>query len=80
MDKKAKDFGDLSIHLKMEILVKDMVEREIRFRDALKEFQKLYIEAAAKKYDGSKSQMADGLGLHRNTLHNRAKSLKIKKY
>ena len=80
MDKKAKDFCELSIHQKMEFLIKDMVEREIRFRDGLKEFQKLYIEAASKKFEGNKSKMSTALGLHRNTLHNKAKSLKIKKY
>jgi DNA-binding NtrC family response regulator len=80
MDKKAKDFCELSIHQKMEFLIRDMVEKEIRFRDGLKEFQKLFIEAASKKYQGNKSKMSEALGLHRNTLHNRAKSLKIKKY
>jgi len=79
MDKKAKDFADFSLHQKMELLVRDMVEKEISFRDAQKEFQKLYLEAASKKYGGNKSKMAEALRLHRNTLHNKAKSLKIKK-
>jgi DNA-binding NtrC family response regulator len=56
-----------------------MIEREVRFRDALREFQKIYLEAAARKYKGNKSSMAKALGMHRNTLHNRAKSLKIRK-
>ncbi|MBM3310676.1 MAG: hypothetical protein FJY80_04120 [Candidatus Aminicenantes bacterium] len=79
MDKKAKDFGDLTLHQKMEFLVRDMVEKDIGFRDGLKEFQKLYLEASARKFKGNKSKMAEALGLHRNTLHNKAKSLKIKK-
>jgi DNA-binding NtrC family response regulator len=77
MDKK---FDQLNIHQKMESLISDLVEKEVRFRDALKEFQKIYIEAAAKKYTGNKTKMAEALGLHRNTLHNRAKSLKIKRF
>jgi DNA-binding NtrC family response regulator len=76
MDRK---FRELNIHQKMEILIEDLVEKEVRFKDAQKEFQKLFIEAAAKKYKGNKSEMAQALGMHRNTLHNRAKSLKIKK-
>jgi DNA-binding NtrC family response regulator len=76
MDKK---FRELNIHQKMELLIDDLVEKEVRFKDAQKEFQKLYIEAAAKKFKGNKSEMAAALGMHRNTLHNRAKSLKIKK-
>lgn len=76
MDRK---FDQLNIHQKMELLIADMIEKEVRFRDALKEFQKIYIELAAKKYKGNRTRMAKALGLHRNTLHNRAKSLKIKK-
>jgi DNA-binding NtrC family response regulator len=64
----------------MEFLIRDMVDEEIGFRDGVKEFQKLYIEAASKKFKGHKSKMAEALGLHRNTLHNKAKSLKIKKF
>ncbi len=73
-------FKDLSIHQKMELLVDDLVEKEVRFKDALKEFQKLFLESSLKKHKGNKSEMAKALGLHRNTLHNRAKSLKIKKF
>ena len=74
-----KKFDQLNIHQKMELLISDLIEKEVRFRDALKEFQKIYLEIAAKKYKGNKSSMAKALGIHRNTLHNRAKTLKIKK-
>ena len=76
MDKK---FDEMTIHQKMEILIKDMVEKEVRYRDALKEFQKIYLETALRKYRGNKTLMAKSLGLHRNTLHNKAKTLRIKK-
>jgi DNA-binding NtrC family response regulator len=74
-----RKFDQLNIHQKMEILIADLVEKEVRFNDALREFQKIYLEAAAKKYEGNKSSMAKALGMHRNTLHNRAKTLKVKK-
>jgi DNA-binding NtrC family response regulator len=74
-----KKFDQLSIHQKMEFLIADLIEKEVRLRDALREFEKIYLETAAKEYKGSKSVMAKALGLHRNTLHNRAKILKIKK-
>jgi DNA-binding NtrC family response regulator len=77
MDKK---FEEMTIHQKMELLIKDMVEREVLYRDGLREFQKIYIETALRKFKGNKSKMAESLGLHRNTLHNKAKTLKIKKY
>ena len=77
MDKK---FEEMTIHQKMELLIRDMVEREVLYRDGLREFQKIYIETALRKFKGNKSKMAESLGLHRNTLHNKAKTLKIKKY
>lgn len=75
-----KKFRDLNIHQKMELLIEDLVEKGVRFRDAEKEFQKLFLEASLRKHGGNKTEMAKALGLHRNTLHNRAKSLKIKKF
>ncbi len=76
MDKK---YEQLNIHQKMELLITELVEKEVRFRDALKEFQKIYLETSAKKYKGNKTIMAKALGVHRNTLHNLVKSLKIKR-
>jgi DNA-binding NtrC family response regulator len=63
----------------MELIVKDMVEKEISLKDALREFEKIFYEQAARKHEGNKTKMAQALGIHRNTLHNRAKILKIKK-
>ncbi|MFQ6108523.1 MAG: helix-turn-helix domain-containing protein [Candidatus Aminicenantales bacterium] len=72
-----KEFENLSLHKKMEILIKEMVERELPLKDSLKEFKRLYIELAAKKYKGNKTKIAKALGVHRNTLHNLNKTLKI---
>jgi len=73
-----KEFDEVTIHKKMEVLVKELVEKELPIKDALREFEKIYIENASKKYKGNKSKMAKALGLHRNTLHNLTKTLKIK--
>ena len=67
----------LTIHRKLEIIIEEMVEKELSLKDVLKEFEKIYIEIASKKYNGNMTKMAKARGLHRNTLHNRAKSLKI---
>jgi DNA-binding NtrC family response regulator len=69
----------LNIHQKLEIVIDEMVEKELSLKDALKEFEKIYIENAAKKYRGNMTKMASALRIHRNTLRNRAKSLKILK-
>jgi len=76
MDRRS---SDLNLHQRMELIIKDMVEKEIGLKDALREFERIFFEQAAKKHQGNKTKMAQALGLHRNTLHNRAKLLKIKK-
>jgi DNA-binding NtrC family response regulator len=74
-----KKSSSLTIHQKLETLIKEMVEKEIRYKDALDEFEKIFIETASKIYKGNKSKVAKSIGIHRNTLHSRAKALKIKK-
>jgi len=75
MEKKYKR---LTLHQKMEILIQEIVEKELHFKDVIQEFEKIYLESASKKYHGNMTKMAKALGLHRNTLHNRAKRLKVK--
>jgi DNA-binding NtrC family response regulator len=72
-----KEFEAFSLHQKMQILVKELVDEELPIKDALKEFEKIYIQAASNKYNGNKTKMAKGLGIHRNTLHNLMKALKL---
>ena len=62
----------------MMTLIKEMVEKELPIKEAIKEFEKIYIETTAKKYKGNKTKMAQALGVHRNTLHNLCKTLNIK--
>ncbi|MEN6311109.1 MAG: helix-turn-helix domain-containing protein [Acidobacteriota bacterium] len=73
-----KKFSDLNIHQKLELVIKEMVEKELSLKDGLREFEKILIEQSAKKYEGNKTKMAKAMGIHRNTLQNRAKALKIK--
>jgi DNA-binding NtrC family response regulator len=74
-----KKFDNLNIHQKLEITIQEMVEKELNLKDSLKEFEKIFFETASKKYNGNQTKMAKALGIHRNTLHNRANSLKIRK-
>lgn len=75
MDKK---YNELNMRQKIEVLVGEMVEKEINLHEAASEFEKCFYEAALKKYANNKSVMAKALGVHRNTLHNRMKTLKVK--
>jgi DNA-binding protein Fis len=74
-----KKFSEYNIHQKLDLLIREMVEKEVQFKDALNEFEKIFIETVSKKCKGNKSKMAQAMGVHRNTLHSRAKALKIKK-
>lgn len=75
MSEKSKR---VSIHQKMEILIKELVDNELPLKEVLKEFEKIYIETSDLKYNGNKTKMAKALGIHRNTLHNLTKALNIK--
>ncbi len=71
-------YKQVSIHQKMEVLIKELVDNELPLKEVLKEFEKIYIETSSQKYNGNKTKMATALGIHRNTLHNLIKALNIK--
>jgi len=73
-----KKYEALNLHQKMENLIQEMVEKDLHLKDAQEEFEKIYIEMTSKKCQGNRTKMAKALGIHRNTLHHRIKSLKIK--
>jgi DNA-binding NtrC family response regulator len=73
-----KESREPSIHEKMILLIQEMVEKGLPLKEAIKEFEKIYIETAAKKFNGNKTKMAKALNVHRNTLHNLCKTLKVK--
>lgn len=75
--KMKKDPSLPTIHDRMVYLIEEMVEKELPLKEAIKEFEKIYIQTASKEYNGNKTNMARALGIHRNTLHNLIKSLKI---
>ena len=66
MSKKSKM---PTIHERMVLLIKEMVEKELPIKEAIKEFEKIYIETASKTYNGNKTKMARALGIHRNQVN-----------
>jgi len=74
-----RKFSEMNLHQKLEVIVKEMVEKELSLKDALHEFERIFFDLTAKKYEGNRTKMAKALGIHRNTLHNKAKTLKAKK-
>ena len=64
---------------KLEKLVEDMVEKGVRFDDAVCEFEKRFITRVLGQCDGSLTKAADALGIHRNTLTRKMGEYRIRK-
>jgi Fis family transcriptional regulator, factor for inversion stimulation protein len=62
----------------LEQLVGEMVEKGIRYDDAQREFEKRFITKVVDASAGNLCRAADTLGVHRNTLSRKMKTLKIK--
>lgn len=59
----------------LEVLVSQMIEKGVDFRDAVKEFEKTFIQGVLAKTRGNRSKAATTLGMHRNTLGRRLEEL-----
>ena len=61
----------------LERLIAEWVNGGIKLNQALREFEKRYITMALKENRGNRSLAARKLGIHRNTLINKVKSLNL---
>ena len=64
---------------KIERLVEEMVERDVQFEDAVREFEKRFISRVLGRCNGSLTKAAETLGMHRNTLTRKMGEYKIKR-
>jgi DNA-binding NtrC family response regulator len=64
---------------RIDRLVEEMVDKGVRFEDAVKEFEKRFITRVLGTVDGSLTKTADALGIHRNTLTRKMGEYKIKR-
>ena len=64
---------------RLERLVEEMVDNEVRFDDAVRELEKRFIARVLGKCAGSLTKTADALGMHRNTLTRKMSEYKIKR-
>ena len=64
---------------RLERLIEEMVEKGVRFDDAVREFEKRFIMRVLGKADGSLTKTAGTLGIHRNTLTRKMVEYKIKR-
>jgi len=64
---------------RLEKLIEEMVDRGVRFEDAVREFEKRFIARVLGRCDGSLTKSADALGMHRNTLSRKITEHKLKR-
>ena len=64
---------------RLEKLVEEMVDKGVRFDDAVREFEKRFISRVLAKSDGSLTRTADALDIHRNTLSRKMAEHRIKR-
>ena len=64
---------------RLERLIEEMVEKGVRFDDAVREFEKRFIMRVLGNSDGSLTKTAGTLGIHRNTLTRKMVEYKIKR-
>ncbi len=64
---------------RLERLVEEMVDKGVRFEDAVREFEKRFIGRVLGRCDGSLTKTADALGIHRNTPTRKMGAYKLKK-
>ena len=65
---------------RLDKLVEEMVDRGVRYEDAVHEFEKRFISKVLGCSDGSLTKAADTLGIHRNTLTRKMGEYKLKRH
>ena len=63
---------------RLERLVGEMVDRGIRFEDALEAFERTFIAAVLARTDGNLGETARQLRIHRNTLRRKMAEYRLK--
>ena len=62
----------------LDSLVQQMLDRGVRYEDARREFEKVFITRALQRSKGSVGDAAGLLGIHRNTVARKVSEYKIK--
>ncbi|HSF16825.1 MAG TPA: helix-turn-helix domain-containing protein [Vicinamibacteria bacterium] len=65
---RASRNGKPSLNVKLDELVREMIESGIRFPEAKREFEKRFLTSIMERERGNLSRAAKVLHIHRNTL------------
>ena len=62
----------------LDSLVQQMLDRGVRYDDARREFEKVFLTRALQRSNGCVGDAAELLGIHRNTVTRKMTEYKIK--
>ena len=62
----------------LDSLVQQMLDRGVRYDDARREFEKVFITRALQRCNGGVGEAAELLGIHRNTVTRKMSEYRIK--
>jgi DNA-binding NtrC family response regulator len=62
----------------LDSLVQQMLDRGVRYEDARREFEKVFLTRALQRSNGCVGDAAELLGIHRNTVTRKMGEYKIK--
>jgi DNA-binding NtrC family response regulator len=63
----------------LDSLVQQMLDRGVRYEDARREFEKVFITRALQRSRGNVGEAAELLGLHRNTVTRKMTAYRIRR-
>jgi DNA-binding NtrC family response regulator len=63
----------------LDKLVHELLEKGVRYEEARREFEKMFIAGALQRSKGSVGEAAELLGLHRNTIARKITEYRIKR-
>ena len=63
----------------LDSLVQQMIDRGVRYEDARREFEKVFITRALQRSRGSVGEAAELLGIHRNTVARKMTEYRIRR-
>jgi DNA-binding NtrC family response regulator len=75
---RKKSGGDVNLDGQLQQIIDELLSHGISLDLAKKEFEKKYIVGAVRRSSGNLGRAANFLGIHRNTLRNKASILNIR--
>lgn len=74
----AEEFESLTIKQQMKILAFKAAKSRLYYKEIMDEFERTLMQAMLEKYDFNKVVMSLGIKMHRNTISQKIKKMKLR--